>query len=53
MNEMIMNEQSEANALYNKSQIDNVIKSKFYETWDGKLPTVMGENSVITDVSGK
>lgn len=45
--------QSDANALLNKSLSEKVIKSKFYDKWDGKLPTVMGENSIITDVSGK
>ena len=30
---------------------DQIIKSKFYDKWDGKLPSVMGENTVVTDIS--
>lgn len=42
--------EADANKLLVESLTDAVLRSKFYEKWDGKLPTVMGENTVITDV---
>lgn len=45
--------ESDANKTISNSLNDNVLQSKFYEKWNGKLPDVMGNNSVITDVSGK
>lgn len=42
--------EADANKLLVESLTDVVLRSKFYEKWDGKLPTVMGENTVITDV---
>ena len=42
--------QADANKLLVESLTDSVLRSKFYEKWDGKLPTVMGENAVITDI---
>lgn len=45
--------QAEANKTISNSLNDNVLKSKFYDKWNGSLPNVMGNNSVITDISGK
>lgn len=44
--------EAEANELLTNSLNDNIIKLKFYEKWNGVLPTVMGEGTVITDVGG-
>lgn len=44
--------EAEANELLTNSLNDNIIKLKFYEKWNGVLPTVMGEGTVITDVRG-
>lgn len=43
--------EAEANSKISKSLTDEVLKSKFYEKWDGKLPKVTGNGSVITDIS--
>lgn len=45
--------QAKANKTIQDSLTDKVLEARFYEKWDGKLPNVMGENSVITDISGK
>lgn len=42
--------QAEANKLLTESLTDEVLESKFYEKWDGKLPQVMGEGSAILDI---
>lgn len=42
--------EAEANNLLTKSLTDQVLESKFYEKWDGKLPQVMGEGSAILDI---
>lgn len=39
-----------ANELLTKSLTEQVLESKFYEKWDGKLPQVMGEGSAILDI---
>lgn len=43
--------QADANAIVKKSLTDQVLISRFYDKWDGKLPTVMGDGSVITDIA--
>lgn len=43
--------EAEANRKIRESLSDEIIKSKFYEKWDGTLPKVMGEGTVITDVA--
>lgn len=43
--------EAKANEQLSKSMTDQIIKSKFYDKWDGKLPNVMGENTVVTDIS--
>lgn len=45
--------QAEANRILTQSLTDQVLESKFYDKWDGKLPQVMGESSAILDVRGK
>lgn len=42
-----------ANKLLTQSLTDQVLESKFYEKWDGKLPQVMGEGSAILDIRNK
>lgn len=42
--------QADANKLLVESLTDAVLQSKFYDKWNGELPSVMGENTVITDV---
>lgn len=39
-----------ANKLIAESLTDAILKSKFYEKWDGKLPSVMGDNAVISNI---
>jgi regulator of protease activity HflC (stomatin/prohibitin superfamily) len=43
--------EAEANRKIRESLSNEIIKSKFYEKWDGTLPKVMGEGTVITDVA--
>lgn len=43
--------EAEVNRLINESTTDNVLKSKFYNVWNGQLPQVMGEGTVITNVA--
>lgn len=42
-----------ANKLIAESLTDEILKSKFYEKWDGKLPSVMGDNAVISNIGEK
>lgn len=42
--------QADANKMLVDSLTDKVLQSRFYEKWNGELPTVMGENAVITDI---
>ena len=39
-----------ANKLIAESLTNEILKSKFYEKWDGKLPSVMGDNAVISNI---
>ena len=43
--------EAEANKKVADSLTGNVLENKFYDKWDGKLPEVMGNNSVITDIN--
>jgi len=43
--------EAESNIKISKSLTDGVLKSKFYEKWNGQLPKVTGNGSVITDIS--
>ena len=42
--------ENRANELKNQSLTENIIKEKFIEKWDGKLPTVSGSNNIM-DIS--
>lgn len=42
--------QADANKILNESLTDKVLRARFYEKWDGKLPTVMGQNTTITAI---
>ncbi len=44
--------EADANNLIKASLSDAVIRSKFYDKWDGKLPQAMGSDSVITNIDG-
>lgn len=44
--------EAEANNKIKASLSDEVIRAKFYEKWDGKLPDAMGVDSVITSIDG-
>ena len=45
--------EAEANRLLTQSLTEQVLESKFYEKWDGKLPQVIGEGSAILDIRDK
>ncbi len=47
--------EAEANKKIADSLTDEVLANKFYESWDGKLPTVMGDSSAIlpAEIFGK
>ncbi len=42
--------QAEANKELAESLTADVLKSQFYEAWDGKLPSVMSDGTVITNL---
>lgn len=42
--------EADANKFLDGSLTSGVLKSKFYDKWDGKLPSVMGDNTVISDI---
>ncbi len=44
--------EAEANNKIKASLNDNVIRSKFYDKWNGELPQAMGSDSVITNIDG-
>lgn len=44
--------EADANNTIKASLNDDVIRAKFYETWDGKLPQAMGTDSIITSIDG-
>ncbi len=44
--------EADANNLIKASLSESVIRSKFYDKWDGKLPQAMGSDSVITSIDG-
>lgn len=45
------NAEKQVNELKQQTLTDKIIRDKFIEKWDGKLPTVMGEGSSILDIS--
>lgn len=44
--------EADANNKIKASLSEEIIRSKFYEKWDGKLPQAMGSDSVITNIDG-
>ena len=44
--------EADANNKIKASLSEQVIRSKFYDKWDGKLPQAMGSDSVITNIDG-
>ena len=42
--------EAEANNKIKESLSDEILRSKFYEKWDGKLPQAMGSDSIITNI---
>lgn len=42
--------EADANNKIRASLDDNVIRSKFYDKWDGRLPEAMGSDSIITNL---
>ena len=43
--------EANANKKIKESLSKEVLESKFYEKWDGKLPQAMGSDTIITSVS--
>lgn len=43
--------EAEANRKIADSLTNEILKSKFYEKWNGELPDAMGSDTVITDIS--
>lgn len=44
--------EADANNKIKASLNEDVIRAKFYERWDGKLPQAMGTDSIITNIDG-
>ena len=44
--------EADANNKIKASLNDDIIRSKFYDKWDGKLPQAMGGDSIITSIDG-
>lgn len=44
--------EADANNKIKASLNDDIIRSKFYDKWDGKLPQAMGSDSIITSIDG-
>lgn len=44
--------EAEANEIVRLSLDELIFKDKFYGAWDGKLPSVVSDTDVLTDVSG-
>ena len=42
--------EAEANKLLEESLTDAVLQNRFYDTWDGKLPQVVGSNDMLIDI---
>ncbi len=42
--------EAEANNKIKESLNEDIIRAKFYEKWDGKLPQAMGSDSIITSI---
>lgn len=44
--------EADANNKIRESLSEEIIRSKFYEKWNGELPQAMGSDSVITNIDG-
>ena len=44
--------EADANNKIKASLNEDIIRSKFYDKWDGELPQAMGSDSVITNIDG-
>ena len=44
--------EAKANKIISESLTEQVIRAMFYETWDGVLPKVMSDGTLITSVDG-
>ncbi len=44
--------EADANNKIKASLNEDIIRSKFYDKWDGKLPQAMGSDSIITSIDG-
>ena len=44
--------EADANKVLRESLSNEVLRSKFYEKWDGKLPEAMGTDTIITSIDG-
>ena len=44
--------EAEANNKIKASLNNEILRSKFYDKWDGKLPQAMGSDSIITNIDG-
>ncbi len=44
--------EAEANNKIKASLNNEILRSKFYDKWDGKLPQAMGSDSIITSIDG-
>lgn len=42
--------EAEANRILEESLTDRVMKNRFYETWDGALPKVVGDANVLMEL---
>ena len=42
--------EAEANQKLSQSLTDSILQNKFYEKWNGQLPTVTGSNSALIDM---
>lgn len=43
--------QAEANRIISESITESILKSKFYESWDGVLPKVMSDGNILAGIS--
>ncbi len=46
------NAEAEANRIVADSITDEILRNRFYDVWDGKVPSVVGSTDMMYDVSG-
>jgi regulator of protease activity HflC (stomatin/prohibitin superfamily) len=44
--------EAEANKVLMESLSDEILKAMFYENWNGELPNIVSDGSIITDIMG-